>query len=83
MNVTKTASKLLEFFQNPLPIYDAVAIRAIAYFYQTKIFAIKYSNKNLKNYIFVKINNAMFGDNLASKKSTQSYLFILYEGPID
>ena len=33
LNIIKTASKLLEFLQNPLPIYNTAATKAITYFY--------------------------------------------------
>ena len=83
LDVAKAASKLSEFSQNPLPIYNAAATRAIAYLYQIKTFAIKYLNENLKNYIFARASDAAFGDNSVSKKSTEGYLFTLYRGPID
>ena len=82
-NVIKTVSKLLKFSQNPLLIYDATATKTIAHFYQTKTFAIKYSNKNVKNYIFAKASDTAFKNNLVSRKSTEGYLFTLYGGPID
>ncbi len=83
LDIVKTASKLFEFLYNPLPIYDAAAIRAIVYLYQTKTLAIKYSKKDIKNYIFTRASDAAFGDNLVSRKSTKGYLFTLYRGPID
>ena len=73
MDVAKTASKLSKFSQNPLPIYDAAVIKAIAYLYQTKTLAIEYSNENVKNYIFAKASDATFGNNLVSRKSIKGY----------
>jgi len=83
LDVTKTASKLLEFSQNPSPTYNSAATRAIAYLYQIKTLVIKYLTENIKNYIFVKANDAAFKDNSVSRKSTEGYLFTLYGGPID
>jgi len=83
LDVTKAASKLSEFLQNPSPIYDAAATKAIAYLYQMKTFVIEYLNENVKNYIFARTSNAAFGDNSVSRKSTEGYLFTLYRGPID
>src|SRR6266567_441911 len=82
-DTAKTASKLSKFSHNPSPIHDAAVTKAIVYLYQTKTRAIKYSKKDIKNYIFVRASNAAFGDNLVSRKSTKGYLFTLYRGPID
>ena len=83
LNTVKTASKLFKFSYNPSPIYNAAATKAIAYLYQTKTLAIKYSEKDIKNYIFARASNVAFSDNLVSRKSTEGYLFTLYRGPID
>ena len=83
LNVAKAASKLFKFWQNLSPVHDTAAIKAIAYLYQTKTLAIKYSKKDIKNHIFVKANNTVFGNNLVSRKNTKKYLFTLYRGPID
>src|SRR6266567_4471083 len=82
-DAAQTASKLSKFLYNPLPIYDAAVTRAITYLYQTKTLAIKYSKKDIKNYIFIRASDAAFGNNLVSRKSTKGYLFTLYGGPID
>src|SRR6266699_2955612 len=82
-DIVKTVSKLSEFSHNLSLIYDAAVIRAIVYLYQTKTLAIKYSEKDIKNYIFARASNAAFGDNLVSRKSTKGYLFTLYGGLID
>ena len=82
-DMAKIASKLSKFSHNPLPIHNASVIRAIAYLYQTKTLAIKYSKKDIKNYIFIRASDAAFGNNLVSRKSTKGYLFTLYRGPID
>ena len=33
LDMARTVSKLLEFLQNPSPVYNAAATRAIAYLY--------------------------------------------------
>ena len=83
LDVVKTASKLSKFLYNPLPIHNTAATKAITYLYQTKTFTIKYSKKDIKNYIFIRVNNTAFSDNLVSRKSTKGYLFTLYRGPIN
>ena len=83
LDVIKIVSKLFEFLYNPLLIYNAVVTKAIAYFYQIKTFTIKYFEKDIKNYIFVKASDAVFSNNLVSRKSTKGYLFTLYRGPIN
>ena len=35
------------------------------------------------NYIFIKVSNTAFSDNLATRKSIKGYLFTLFRGPID
>jgi len=82
-DAVKIASKLSEFSHNLSPIHDAAATRVIVYLYQTKTLAIKYSKKDIKNYIFARASNAAFSDNSVSRKSTKGYLFTLYGGPIN
>src|SRR6266566_9882498 len=82
-DAAKTVSKLSKFSHNLLPIHDAAVTWAIAYLYQTKTLAIKYSKKDIKNYIFARASNIAFGDNSVSRKSTKGYLFTLYRGLIN
>src|SRR6266700_1665821 len=82
-DIAKTASKLSKFSHNPLPIHDPAATKAITYLYQTKTLTVKYSKKDIKNYIFIRASNTAFSDNLVSRKSTEGYLFTLYGGPIN
>ena len=82
-DIARIVSKLLKFSQNPLLIHNAVAIKAIAYLYQTKTLAIKYLEETLKNYIFIRASDAAFSDNLVTKRSTEGYLFTLFRGLID
>ena len=35
------------------------------------------------NYIFIKVSNVLFKDNLVSKKNTKGYLFTLFRGLIN
>ena len=83
LDIAIIASKLSKFLHNLLPIYDVATTRAIAYLYQTKTLAIKYSKKDIKNYIFAKVSNTAFGNNLGSRKITKGYLFTLYRGLIN
>ena len=64
-------------------IYNAAAIRAIAYLYQSRTLAIKYLKKTLKNYIFIRVSNIAFSNDLVTKKSTKGYLFTLFGGLIN
>jgi len=82
-DAVKTASKLSKFLHNPSPIHDITATKAIIYLYQTKTCTIKYSEKDIKNYIFTKASDTEFSNNLVSRKSTKGYLFTLYRGLID
>ena len=82
-DIAKTASKLSKFLYNLSPIHDTATTKAIVYLYQTKTFTIKYSKKDIKNYIFARASDTAFGNNLVSRKSTKGYLFTLYRGPIN
>ena len=44
---------------------------------------IEYLEEDIKNYIFAKVSDVTFNDNLVSKKSTEGYLFTLYGKPIN
>ena len=35
------------------------------------------------NYIFIRASNAVFGDDLVTRKSIEGYLFTLFRGPIN
>ena len=83
LDAVKIVSKLSKFLYNLSLIYNAATIRVIIYLYQTKTLAIKYSKKDIKNYIFIRASNTAFSNNLVSRKSTKGYLFTLYRGPID
>ena len=76
--VIKIISKLFKFLQNLSLVYNIVTTKEIAYFYQTKTLTIKYLEKDIKSHIFVKVSDAVFSNNLVSKKSIEDYLFTLY-----
>ena len=48
------------------------------YLYQIKTFIIKYLEEALKNYIFLRISDTVFNNNLVSRKSIKGYLFTLF-----
>jgi len=83
LDIARIASKLLEFSQNPLLIHDAAAIRVIAYLNQTKTLIIKNLKENIINQIFVRASDALFSNNLVSRKSAEGYLFTLFRGLIN
>ena len=55
----------------------------IAYLYQTKTLAIKYSSKNIGSQIIVCASNAAFGDDPINRKSTEGFIFSLFRGAIN
>ena len=83
LDIIRTASKLLEFLQNLLLIYNTVATKAITYLYQIKAFAIEYLEKTLTNYTFIRVSNIIFGDDLVNRKSIKGYLFTLFKKAIN
>jgi hypothetical protein len=82
-DVARTASKLSEFLQNPSPRHQGVADQAITYLYGTKTLAIEYSGLVDNQQVFVCASDAAFADDLATRRSTEGYLFKLFNGPID
>jgi len=82
-DAARAASKLSEFLQNPSPHHHGVVDRAITYLYGTRTYAIEYSARTNNQQAFVCASDAAFADDLATRRSTEGYLFQLFGGPID
>jgi hypothetical protein len=81
-DVARTAQKLAEFLTNPSPSHRAAADRAISYLYGTRTMAIEY-NSGLEQPVFQCSSDAAYADDVATRRSTEGYLFSLFGGPID
>ncbi len=82
-DASRIASKLAEFLHNPAPQHQDAVNRAIAYLYDTKTYAIEFSASADPDKIFEAYSDAAFGDCPTTRRSTEGYLFKLYNGPID
>jgi len=81
-DVSCAIQKLAEFLVNPSPLHRAAADRTIAYLYGTRRRAIQY-RYTLDEQYFQCSSDASYGDDVATRKSTEGYLFFLFGGPID
>jgi hypothetical protein len=81
-NITHSVFKLSQFLKNPSIKHFEAADRVIAYLLNTRTLAIKYSVRH-EGEIFLTASDAAFADDPNTRKSSDGYLFQLYEGPID
>lgn len=81
-DIAHAVSKLAQFLKNPSVAHAAAANRVIRYLCGTRALAIEYSGQN-NSQIFSCASDAAFADDLATRHSSDGYLFQLYGGPID
>jgi Reverse transcriptase (RNA-dependent DNA polymerase) len=82
-DVSRTANKLAEFLTNPSPIHQAAADRAIRYLYHQRNLALEYGSTDDTYKAFTCASDAAYSDDLATRRSTEGFLFHLFGGPID
>jgi hypothetical protein len=82
-NKIASAFYLTDFRPIYTPLHGAALNRAIAYLYQTRTLAIKYSSRNIGSQIVVRVSDAAFGNDLISRKSTEGFIFLLFRGAIN
>jgi hypothetical protein len=88
-DVSRAASKLAEFLQNPAPQHIKAAHRAIEYLAATSSFALEYSGPqngafDVQNRdLFQVYSDASFGDCPRTRRSTGGFLITLFGGAID
>jgi hypothetical protein len=86
-DVAKACSILSQHLHNPGPEHLRAANRVLSYLTRTKFYAIQYGGigepKTLDTTMpFEVYSDAAFADNI-DRKSSDGYLFMLYNGPID
>src|SRR5947207_4145040 len=80
-DAARAANKLSEFLINPSTRHQDAVDRAILYLYGTCNLAIEYSA--ILGDQMMCASDAAFADDLATRYSTEGYLFKLFNGPID
>lgn len=83
-DVAQAASKLAEYLQNPSSRHLQLATRVIHYLVGTKHLAIEYNGfcTNQQS-IFLACSDASFANDQQTRKSSQGYVFQLFNGPVD
>ncbi len=81
LDIVFATAKLAQFLKNSNFDHLVAADRVISYLNETKNLAIKYSSR-IAN-ILLCVNDATFADDELTRKSSNDYLFKLYEDSID
>ena len=81
LDAARAVNKLSEFLINPSVRHQDAVDRAILYLYGTCNLAIEYSA--ISDNQSVCASDAAFADDIATRYSTEGYLFKLFNGPID
>ena len=82
LDIAFAVSRLSQFLQKPSKENIAMADRVISYLHSTKNLAIEYSGHQTSS-IFACASDSAFGDDPLTRRSSDGYLFQLYEGVID
>jgi hypothetical protein len=81
LDIVFATAKLTQFLKNSNSNHVMIANKVIAYLNDIKNFVIEFSKKSLK--IFLCASDATFADDELIKKSSNDYLFKLYDDSID
>ncbi|KAL1953149.1 hypothetical protein VTO42DRAFT_3549 [Malbranchea cinnamomea] len=84
-DIAHAASLLARFMQNPSPFHSAEADRVICYFRDSKDLSLVYDSSISKNSLasFKAYSDAAYADDPTTRRSSEGYLFSLFEGPVD
>jgi hypothetical protein len=82
LNISHAVFKLSQFLKNPSVKHLNACKRVISYLLNTRTLIIKYSVRQEEK-IFMTANNAAFADDPETRRSSDGYLFQLYNNPID
>jgi hypothetical protein len=80
-DIVFSTAKLAQFLKNSDSNHVTIANRIIAYLNNTKNLAIEFSRNSSE--IFLSTSDAAFADNELIRKSSDDYLFKLYDDSID
>jgi hypothetical protein len=81
-DVSYAVSKVSQFNQDPTITHLNAARRILKYAISTKHYTIKYGGNNFNGYRIDGYADADWGSDLAKRKSTTGYIFIMIGGPI-
>jgi hypothetical protein len=81
LNIVFATAKLLQFLKNSNSNHVMIASRVIVYFNDIRNLIIEYSENFIK--IFLCVSDAAFADNELIRKSSDEYIFKLYDNSID
>jgi hypothetical protein len=85
-DATQASNKLAQFLLNPSLLHILAADRVIRYLYVTRFLAIEYSQNGSISQVtpdFQSCSDAVYADDIPTRKSTEGHLFKLFQGPID
>ncbi|KAM3509956.1 hypothetical protein MY10362_000299 [Beauveria mimosiformis] len=82
IDIAFAASFLCRFLVNPSPDHMRAAVRVVRYLYATKELSLRFGTNDETRVVTI-ASDASFSDDLATRRSTQGYVILLYGGPID
>jgi hypothetical protein len=85
-DAARATNKLAEFLLNPSASHLAAANRVIRYLYDTRYLAVEYSKSGSTLEVtpdFRCSTDSAYADDIPTRKSTEGYIFKLFNGPID
>jgi hypothetical protein len=80
-DISCAAQKLAEFLQNPGPRHIAEANRTLSYLDGTRTLGLEYGPTTQDH--FQAASDASYADDIATRRSTEGYVFFLFGGPIE
>src|SRR5437773_2503873 len=83
LDIAYIVSKLSEFLQNLFSHHLADADQTIIYLYVTKTLAVEFSAHISEKQVFICISNTAFSDDVSIQRSSEDFLFQLFENLID
>jgi hypothetical protein len=81
-DVAYAASELAKHLQNPGPAHLAAADQALLYLFGHRYLAIQFGGEHLEGQILLIAGDASFADDDDTRRSSQGYIFMLFDGPL-
>ncbi|KAK4078062.1 hypothetical protein Purlil1_12083 [Purpureocillium lilacinum] len=80
-DIARTTAQLARFLTNPSPLHLAAANQCIRYLYTTRYLAIVYDGLHTGEALVI-ASDASFADDIESRRSSQGYVMMLFNGPV-
>lgn len=80
-DIARAATQLARFLTNPSPEHLAEADKCIRYLYTTRFLAIVYDGMHAGETLVI-ASDASFADDAETRRSSQGYVMILFNGPV-